>query len=192
MALTASQIEPGNVGYRLTAANVLMQADRTKDAVAVLQNALKIAKSPEQKAMVQSTLAHIEQYNTAREQQKVFNARAEADFKQAQANAGTQGVIEPKTTDEPEPRGPHHIVLGKLQKVECLSSRIDLSLAAKSKTIAMHNPNYLKIQYSALGFTPTGPLNPCKDLEGATAKVDYVDSPDASGSAYVFAIEVHK
>jgi tetratricopeptide (TPR) repeat protein len=192
MALTASQIEPGNVSYRLTAANVLMLTDRTKDAVTVLQNALKIAKSPEDKAAVQSMLARVEQYNSAREQQKAFNARAEADWKQQQANAAATTVAEPTPTDEPPPQGAHHIVLGKLQNVQCHTFRIDLSLAAKAKTIAMHNPNYSKIQYSALGFTPKGPLDPCKDLEGSTAKVDYADSPDSSGSAYVFAIEVHK
>jgi tetratricopeptide (TPR) repeat protein len=192
MALAAAQMDPGTANYRLTLANVLMQMDRTKDAVTVLQNALKIAKSPEEKVMVQNTLDRVEQYNSAREQQKATNARAEADWKQAQANASTQAIAEPRPTDEPPPHGPHHIVLGKLQNVQCRTLRIDLNLAAKAKTIAMHNPNYSKIQYSALGFTPSGDLNPCKDLEGSTAKVDYADSPDSSGSAYVFAIEVHK
>jgi hypothetical protein len=39
-------------------------------------------------------------------------------------------------------------------------------------------------------FTLKGKLNPCADLEGRPAKVEYVDS--ASKGATVVAIEIHK
>ena len=67
-----------------------------------------------------------------------------------------------------------------------------MTLTANGKTLELHNPNYFKIEFSAFGFTPKGDLNPCEDLEGTTAKVDYVDLPAKPASAYVFAIEIHK
>src|SRR5580692_672490 len=44
MALKAVELDPANVGYRITGANVLMQSARPTDAVLVLRNALKLAK----------------------------------------------------------------------------------------------------------------------------------------------------
>jgi len=69
MILTAVHLDPGNVAYRMTAASVLMQMERGKDAVAVLHEALRVAKSPAETAMVQNLLTQVEGYATAREQQ---------------------------------------------------------------------------------------------------------------------------
>jgi len=193
LALTATQIDPANLGYRITSANVLMESDRGKDAVAVLRNALKVAKTPEESSLVQNALSHAEEYASAREQQKQTNARVEAEWNAAQANASAAAQISPAATrEEPPPTGPHHILLGKLQNVQCHNPGIDMTFSAGGKTIALHNANYFKIEYSAFGFTPKGDLNPCQDLEGTMAKVDYVESPPKSASAYVFAIEIHK
>jgi tetratricopeptide (TPR) repeat protein len=193
MALAASQMDPGNLGYRVTLANVLMQMDRYKDALAVLSSAQKLAKSPQEAEMLQSTFARAEAYASAREQQNQNHTRAEAEWNRAQANGAlvAQARAVPPVDEKP-PTGSHHIVLGKLLNVQCHDPSIDLTFAAKGRTVALHNPNYFKIQFSALGFTPKGDLNPCHDLEGATANVDYVDLPEKPGTAYVFAIEIHR
>src|SRR6201999_3467844 len=60
LSLQAVQLDPSNVGFRLNAANVLMQMERTKDAVTVLQNAIKLAVSPEQIASIQSHIASVQ------------------------------------------------------------------------------------------------------------------------------------
>ena len=193
MALTAAQIDPGNVSYRVTAANVLMESDHAPDAVIVLRNALKVAKSPAEESMLQDALSHAEQYASSREQEKQHNARVEAEWNSTQASASAAGGMSAEPPrDEPPPKGPHHFLLGKLQGVQCHAPSIDMTLTANGKTLELHNPNYFKIEFSAFGFTPKGDLNPCEDLEGTTAKVDYVDLPAKPASAYVFAIEIHK
>ena len=40
--------------------------------------------------------------------------------------------------------------------------------------MGVHSGNYFKIDYSSLGVTLKGNLNPCSDLEGRPAKVEYV------------------
>jgi Tfp pilus assembly protein PilF len=194
MSLTACQIDPGNVSYRVNAANVLVQMERPKDAVTVLRNALKIARTPEEAAMLQNDIMHTEEYATAREQEKEHNARVEAEWNAARANASASAQADPGalTSDEQPPKGAHHIVLGKLQNVQCHTPRVEMILTTNGKTIALHNSNYFKIEFSAFGFTPKGDLNPCEDLEGTTAKVDYVESSVKPPSAFVFAIEIHK
>ena len=58
--------------------------------------------------------------------------------------------------------------------------------------MALHSGNYYKIEFTSLGFTPKGDLNPCKDIEGMSAKVEYVESSAKSAAPYVVAIELHK
>jgi tetratricopeptide (TPR) repeat protein len=194
MALTAVQIDPGNVGYRVNAANVLMQMDRPKDVLAVLHEALRLAKSPEETAMVQNFLAHAESYASAREQQTQQSRALDAQVRaNAQANGAT--VIEGSAAqvhEEEPPKGRHHFIVGTLQNVHCGNPSIELSLIASGKTTLLHSGNYYKIAFTALGFTPIAELNPCKDLEGKPAKVEYIESAAPSPAAYVIAIELRK
>ena len=184
MALRATDLDPGNVGYRLTGANVLMEMERVKDAVAVLRGALRVAKSPEETAMVQNLLMHAEEYTTARERQTEQDPRVAEEL---QANPQASAAPE-----EELPKGPHRFLVGTLQNVQCHTPGIDLAVSAKGKTMALHSGNYYKIEFSALGFTPKGDLNPCKDIEGMSAKVEYVESSAKPAVAYVVAIELHK
>jgi predicted Zn-dependent protease len=188
MALTAVQLDPGNAGYRVNAANVLMQMDRGTDAVAVLRVALRVAKTPEETAMVQNFLTHAEQYANARDRQ------AEELKANVQANAASagEGSANAETPEEELPKGPHRFMAGMLQNVHCHGPGIELTVAAKGKTMALHRGNYYKIEFTALGFTPKGDLSPCRDLEGVSAKVEYVESSAKPATAYVVAIEVHK
>ena len=186
MALTAVQLDPGNVSYRMTTASVLMQMERGKDAVAVLHEALRIAKPPQETAMVQNFLTHLERYATARDEEPEEELKASL---QANASSGNTNAEAPV---EELPTGPHRFLIGTLQNVHCHDLDIDLTVAAKGKTMALHSGNYYKIAFTALGFTPKGDLSPCKDLEGMSAKVEYVESSAKPAAAYVVGIELHK
>jgi len=195
MILTAVQLDPGNVSYRRTAASLLMQMERTTDAVAVLHKALGIAKSPAELAMVQNLLTQVEGYATTREKETDDNRRmAEESETIAQASAAlaVETDAAPQAPKVELPKGLHRFLVGTLQDVHCRASQIDLTLTAKGKTVPLHSGNFYKIGFTALGFAPMGDLNPCKDLEGMSAKVEYVESSDQPPVAYVVAIELHK
>ncbi|HMD17238.1 MAG TPA: tetratricopeptide repeat protein [Terriglobales bacterium] len=189
MILSAVELDPGNVSYRMTAASVLMQMEQGKDAVAVLREALRVAKSPAETAMVQNYLQQVERYATARERQTAEELEASA-----QANAGSAGESngDVGASAEEIPKGPHRFLVGTLQNVHCHASKIELTMAAKGKTMPLHSGNFYQIGFTALGFEPKGDLNPCKDLEGMSAKVEYVESSAQPPVAYVVAIELHK
>jgi tetratricopeptide (TPR) repeat protein len=195
MALTATELEPGNVTYRLTGANVLMEMERIKDAVAVLQGALRVAKSAEETATIQNFLARVEAYAAARAREEEQNRRVAEELKaDAQANAEFAAAADGDViaaANEP-PKGPHRFMVGTLQNVRCHDPHILMTLAAKGKTLALHSGNYYKIIFTAVGFTPKGEISPCKDLEGAAAKVEYVESGAAPATGYVVGIELHK
>jgi tetratricopeptide (TPR) repeat protein len=188
MALSATQLDPGNVSYRITGANVLLEMQRVTDAVTVLRNALRLAKTPEETATVQTSLNSAEQYGRAQEQVAEQNRRMAEEIKaDAQANPTPEAAELP---EEETPKGPHRFLSGTLQNVRCHARSMDLALLAKGKTVPLHSGNFYKIAFSVLGYAPTQDLDPCKDLEGKLAKVEYVDS--SPKAMFVVAIELHK
>jgi TonB family protein len=56
LILNAVQLDPGNLRYRLNTANILLQMQRGNDAIRVLQNAMSLAKTPEEVNSVQNLL----------------------------------------------------------------------------------------------------------------------------------------
>jgi Tfp pilus assembly protein PilF len=191
MGLTAVSLDPGNVGYRINVANVLMAMQRGQSAVEVLQNAVKLAKTPEESQFVENALMHAQAY--AASQQEM------AQQKQRMAEEATVQATSSDGSDVPRlahrdfvPRGPHRFVTGILQNVRCDSSEMDLSVKAGGKTTAFHSDNYYRIQYSSLGFQPQGELQPCRDLEGRPAKVEYEESANKADTARPISIELHK
>jgi Tfp pilus assembly protein PilF len=193
MILTAVQLDPGNVNYRMTEASVLMQMQRGEDAVTVLRGALRLTKSPQETAMVQNFLTQVERYADA--QQRMEQARL---TDQPKTNVEADAAPAQQTNDIAEqppeelPNGHHRFLVGTLHDVHCHAPGIDLTVAANGKTLALHSGNFYKIGFTVLGFTPKGDLNPCSDLEGRPAKVEYVESSAKPAAAYVVAIELHK
>jgi tetratricopeptide (TPR) repeat protein len=192
MALNATQLDPGNVSYRITGANVLLEMQRVTDAITVLRVALKLAKTPEETAMVQSALNGTEQYGRAQEQMAEQNRRMAEEIKaDAQVSAtpeANDGSAEP--AEEEPPRGPHRFLLGTMKNVQCHSPSLELTLETKGKTVALHSGNFYKIAFTVLGYAPTQDLNPCTDLDGKVAKVEYVES--SAKALSLVAIELHK
>jgi predicted Zn-dependent protease len=194
MALHAVQLEPGSLNYRLSTANILLEMERGKDAVTVIRNAMPLASTPQETAMAENFLLHAEEYARAQEQRPHFG-----DQMKAATSAGgvTSAILEadvapdPATHDEPLPNGPHHFVTGLVKNVRCSTPAIDLNVIAAGKTLGLHSGNYFKIDYSTLGITLKGNLDPCSDLEGRPVKVEYVDL-GGKGPAAVVAIEIHK
>jgi hypothetical protein len=89
------------------------------------------------------------------------------------------------------PRAPHLFVVGVLKGVHCDPPALDLTVTSRTKTVTLHSDNYYKIQFTIL-FPLTGDLKPCDDLESRAAKVEYVESENASDIPSLIAIELHK
>ncbi len=81
LMLTAVELEPGNVHYRLNSVQVLELMGRAEAAVVVAQRAAAMAKTPEEQAEASAVLANAQQFQ---EYQKNVQAQQEA-FKKAQA-----------------------------------------------------------------------------------------------------------
>jgi tetratricopeptide (TPR) repeat protein len=190
MGLTAVSLEPENIGYRINVANVLMTMQQPNGAVQVLQAAAKLAKTPEEAMQVSNFLRSAQAFASAQQR------HTEIQNQPAQAQVEVQSEVEVAPTlarhAKFEPNGPHQFLVGVLKDVHCNNPEMDLTIISKAKNLSLHADNYYDIQFTALNFTPQGDLNPCKDLEGRPAKVEYVESADQSMNPHVLAIELHK
>jgi predicted Zn-dependent protease len=117
LVLDAVELDPGNLHYRLTAANILLQMQRPTDAITVLQNASSLAKTPDEVGSVQNLLEAAQQYQAARKQ--VEQSREAAQGVQSSAPQGqplaqaTPGAAKQPASEEPH--GPRHGVKGTIR-----------------------------------------------------------------------------
>jgi Tfp pilus assembly protein PilF len=196
MSLTAVKLDPADAGYRINLASVLLAMHQSHDAIEVLRTAEKLAKTSEESGTIKNMFLNA---------QFLAENQDQADDLDTGESETTTQVSTEKTTlkteaSHPEsthhetfvPLGPHRFLSGVLRNVHCDLPALDLSLESPGKSLALHSENYYKIQFTTLGFTPKGNLNPCLDLEGRPAKVEYVESANKSASPRVLSIELHK
>ncbi len=194
MAVTAISLDPGNVGYRITAANVLLEMQQGQNAVNVLRAAAKVAKTPEEIQAVDNGLMHAQEYSSAQERVAEQNRQIREEFKAAANQDSSAEPAPPRLTTRKEfvASGPHRFVVGVLKGVHCDMPMLDLTVSSGAKMLALHTDNFYKIQFTALNFSPKDELKPCSDLENRPAKVEYVESADKTNSPRLIAVELHK
>jgi tetratricopeptide (TPR) repeat protein len=209
--IRAISLEPDNLNYRLNAALLLVNNQRYDDAIAVLKAASHVARTPEQVATVQTRMGQVEQYRAAaaqsRQQEKVAAMRPTAtSVTDTRTNTITSSdgrtfVIKPDTAQDTRkypteaPTGLHHTVRGVLRGVHCGYPSVitfNLERSGTPRTLLLYRNDFKQIEFSATNFTPKGDLNPCTDMEGLKAKVQYAEVSDKSVAGQVISVELSK
>ena len=193
--LTAIQLEPSNINFRLNRANIMLEKERPTDAIAVLQGALKVTDKPEEIHALQSQLQSIQQFQAALEAQ----ARAYREDTENASSLEQSSVQEEQSspTERKQPelarRGPRRTVHGTLKNVQCAyPATMTLKVEGGKNPLGLRAANYYKVEYTASNFRPAGDLNPCKDLEGMKAKVDYFEGLGEGAEGQIISIELSK
>ena len=196
LSIHAVKLDPGEVAYRVNAANVLMAMEQYSDAVKVLQVAEKVAKDPSQVAMVQQQIDQIERFQKEREAAAAYanaqNSEASEPAGESQAVTTVVDVV-PKHPEMPR-TGPRHAATGIIHGVSCeYPSALEFRLETSTgKSVHLYNDKMSSIDLTAVGLATSGSMNPCTDFEGKKAEVQYVDSSDKTVDGQVIAIELRK
>jgi tetratricopeptide (TPR) repeat protein len=213
--LKATQLEPESFNFKLNCANILMEMDRTKEAIALARSSANMAKSPADEMRLQNFLQQAESYESAKERTDEYNRRISQGSVPQSSSAVTSDSGPPVLARRPvgnsypgnapslpetapslpekDATGPHRFVTGTIKNVECSGlGAIDFTVVSAGKAISVHAPNYYKIQFSALGFTPDGDLQPCSQIEGKPAKIEFIEPADKTIRNRIVAVELHK
>ena len=186
--LHAIELDPGNLGFRMNASNVLMTMGRYNDAASMLQSSANVARNPREVAMVQERISQLGQIRAAQTQANASSEvqTGERTIHMVAADAG------PKHPTE-APNGAKHEVLGVIEGVHCsYPSVIDFEVQAEKRTVRVYNNDYYKLEFSTIGFMPEGDLNPCSGIEGMKARAQYAESSDKTVDGQVIAVELRK
>jgi hypothetical protein len=170
-----------------------MTMSRYDDAAAVLRTALNFARSPSEIEMVQSKLKQIEQIQSLGASQSAMVTAPPNGVVDVQTTEQVVDIVAPPKHPTELATGPRRTAVGVIRAVECnYPAVIDFQVETTAKPVALYSNNYFKIDLTAANFTPTASMNPCKDLDGMKAKVQYAESSDKTVDGQVISIELRK
>ena len=212
MNIRAITLEPDNLNYRLNAAVVLLSEHQYDNAIAVLKRASHVAKTPEEVALVDSRIAQVEQYQASIAQNQAVAAQSQeaagastfiTDTRTATISSsdGRTLVLKPSGPDDhpryptEAPTGIRHTVRGVLRSVHCsypLIITLSVDPDSKGPPVALYRNDFQKIEFSATNFTPKGDLNPCTDMEGLKATIQYAEVSDKSVAGQILSIQLSR
>jgi tetratricopeptide (TPR) repeat protein len=208
----AIDLEPDNINYRLNAAAVWMNVHDYDNAMRVLKEARRVARTQADVVSVQTRIDQLEQYQAVVAQAQQTDKHANGTIA-ATANTRTNVVsltdkdgekhsviatnAGPPSVKYPDeaPTGTRHIARGILHNVRCSYPYVltlTLEQPGKDPAIVLYRNDFLQIEFSASNFTPQSDLNPCSDLEGKKVKVTYAEVSDKSVAGQVISMELSK
>jgi tetratricopeptide (TPR) repeat protein len=203
----AVALEPERLGYRMNAASVLSQQRQYAGAIGVLQAARKVAKTPDETALIDKRLEQLKEIQAAVEKSK---AQGDAGGISA-ASAGEQsipgktmvfrkvdGKVIGKMEDTPnypagDATGPSHNVKGVLRDVRCAYPTVlALTLDDGGQKVSLYSNNYYKVTFTTANYEPEGEIKPCSEIEGMKASIEYKEVNDKAVAGQILSIELSK
>jgi tetratricopeptide (TPR) repeat protein len=200
MSLKAIQLDRSNLGYRINAANLLAMRGDYDNAEKTLKIAVPLAKTPSEVSDLrgrQDQIATIRRLKLEAESSRTSVGGSVTVVTAEPSGSQAISVESPPRHPAEVPSGPKHTVIGTIKKVECsepavMDFVVEVTTKAGDKQVSLYTNDYFKLDLSALGFTPKGEMNPCKDIEGMKARVAYAGSSDKSVDGLAIAIELRQ
>jgi hypothetical protein len=79
----------------------------------------------------------------------------------------------PAQEQEKRVRGRRDMADGQIKSVTCKGRAMDMTFDDSDEILYLHADNYFKVDFSAINYTPSGTMNPCKTAKGMYARVYY-------------------
>ena len=189
LANRAVMLDPGNLYFRLNASNVASSMGHYADAITVLQIASKLARNSSQAKMVQMRIDQLNQMQQAQSENAAARAAGPGEGQPITTVVNVQSAPQHPA----EANGPKHKFVGVVRQVSCsYPTLMELQVEGAKSTVKVYSNDFTKIDFTVVGLTFNGSMNPCKDLNGVKAQVQYAETTDKSVDGQVFAIELRK
>jgi tetratricopeptide (TPR) repeat protein len=188
LSVKAVELDPGNINYRMNAANVLMEMERYGDALNVLRAAAKMAQNQGDAALVQTRIDQLEQFQSSKDSIEMAE-KQEARGGTADVAKAT-GPAHPTVTAAAKAHGFDGVIRGvKCSPPYAIEFRVE---NGAGKGVLVYNNNFTSIELSASGFDPPDSMDPCHAFEGMKANVQYLESSDKTVDGQVTAVELKR
>ena len=207
LSMKAIQMEPQELNFRLNAAQIQVERQQVPNAIRILEAAAALPNlTATERVLVDQRVAEMKRFeaNSARYEHQP-GAQAVGAGQDIASDLEEQGNAIHTSADPVYPKpaadAPHLKSSGVLQNVACSypavitmelhplpgpkTAKPGVKPDAVTKTLKFFSPSFKKITYRTMNFEPKGDLDPCKDLNGFRARVEYlaVDDPNYAGQA---------
>jgi tetratricopeptide (TPR) repeat protein len=205
LAQEAVRVEPGSVRNHLTLAGVLEQMMRMEEALKIAATVRGLAKTSNDRIAVEHFISSTrekwdklveEGVNISDEAAKIADHRPFIEERDRIYGDGKK-AWEQKEKDYLEKvlsASPETAALeGHIVEIKCLYPTImELTFNTNGEVQKLHSANYFKIQYWARDIEMKEDMQPCRDLEGHRARIEFIPTPDAQYAGEIQTIEIHK
>jgi len=89
-------------------------------------------------------------------------------------------------------RGAKDMADGQIKTVNCKGRSMDMTFDDSYEILRLHTNNYFKVSFSAINFTPSGTINPCKTTKGMYARVYYYHIKGHPKEGDLISVELRK
>jgi tetratricopeptide (TPR) repeat protein len=193
LELKAVQLDQRNFYFRLNASNLFVMRDKFDQAHQVLLAARQLAKTPAQTAIADGRIEQVASIRKART--AAANAASTPGVVSTSVQVNVVPVQAPPRHPVEPASGPRHTVLGTILNVQCPAPaylELQVQPGSKLKPVTLYSSDYFHLDLSALGFEPRKEMNPCHDLDGMKAKVQYAEGSDKTIDGQIVSIELHR
>lgn len=199
LAQKANQFDPSSTYYKVLIGRALLQMGRIAEATYVAQRALATAEDPPERAEAQHFMTAVEEYqremtNTPKAQGQRTQSGANVDNSTAPTPGSPQqtqpGSVVPSGEEKATPSGLPASASGKISNVRCDGVALNLTLGMGGYTLDLHAGNFMRIEFYSLSWKPPANFNPCRDLTGHRAKINYTPVKGASYGGVITRLEL--
>jgi len=103
-----------------------------------------------------------------------------------------QGFKQPAQEQEKRAGGPKDMADGQIKTVTCKGRSMDMTFDDSYEILRLRTSDYFKVNFSAINFTPSGTLNPCKTAKGMYARVYYYPIKGQPKEGELISVELRK
>lgn len=89
-------------------------------------------------------------------------------------------------------RGARDMADGQIKTVTCKGRVMNITFDDSYDLLRLHTDNYFKVNFSAINFTPSGTMNPCKTAQGMYARVYYYHIKGHPKKGELISVELRK
>ncbi|HWG38812.1 MAG TPA: DUF1570 domain-containing protein [Terriglobales bacterium] len=176
--LQAISLDPNQFSYRYNASGILAQQRRYPDALAVLQRALPLATSPEEKFSCEQRISQIQEFQAQSDaysnqlRARVAPPAASAAPPSTAPSPGPPALV--RRTETAAPAAVETVLSGTIASVRCqlpLGHLLDLDLRGASGVVTLHVMDFAKVPLGTDNFDLPDHFSPCTQLTGLRATV---------------------
>lgn len=89
-------------------------------------------------------------------------------------------------------RGARDMADGQIKTVTCKGRAMDMTFDDSDEILHLRTDNYFNVNFSAINFTPSGTMNPCKTVQGMYARVHYYHIKGHPKEGELISVELRK